>query len=204
MYLFDQRLLGGLIVVLLALLVGVKYGATGSVLDRPGGTALVQAVNVFNLFFLLVVNPAAAILLIARRAAAMDPTHLTIGPPWLLTTLEVLGLAVYVLGFLLMAWALLVLGRYYQLGGSAPREGDALVAAGPYRLIRHPMYAAATAIAFGLATLLQSGAVACVFGIYVVLILMLIPLEERGLQGAYGPRWDDYRGRTKRLVPFVY
>jgi len=203
MHLLDQRLLGGLIVILLAVLVTVKYRATGSVLDRPGGGALVQAVNVFNLFFLLVVNPVAAVLLIARNAWA-DPTHVAVGPPWLLTTLEVLGLAVYMLGFLLMAWALLALGRNYQLGGSVPRESDILVAAGPYRRIRHPMYAAAIAIAFGLATLLQSLAVACVFCGYVVLILLLIPLEEDGLRRTYGARWEEYGGATKRLVPFLY
>lgn len=57
MHLFDQRLLGILVLVLLGGLVVVKRMATGSVLDRPRGNFLIQLVNGFNLFFLLMVNP---------------------------------------------------------------------------------------------------------------------------------------------------
>jgi hypothetical protein len=59
---------------------------------------------------LLIVNPAAAMLLIARRLDTIDPTHMTIDPPSFLTVLESAGLMLYVMGFLLMAWALLSLG----------------------------------------------------------------------------------------------
>ncbi|MBE3134876.1 MAG: hypothetical protein IMZ55_15520, partial [Acidobacteria bacterium] len=54
MHLLDQEILGIAILCLLGMLVIVKQTATGSVLDRPRGDLLVQAVNVFNLFFLLV------------------------------------------------------------------------------------------------------------------------------------------------------
>ena len=204
MHLFDQRILGWLIVVLLAALVVVKRRATGSLLERPAGGPLEWLVNLFNLAFLLVVNPLAAVLLIARRLEALDPTHVSIGPPWLVTLLEVAGLAIYAIGCLLMAWALQVLGRNYQLGGSAPRATDRLVATGPYAAVRHPMYTAALAIALGLACLVQSGAVAVAFGIYLALILLLIPREEAGLRQAYGAAYDGYRRRTKKLIALVF
>jgi len=82
-----------------------------------------------------------------------------------------------------MAWALIDLGRGYQVGGSAPRPDDRLVTAGPYRFVRHPMYAAALAISLGLSLLLQSAVFAAVFGIYLALILALIPAEEAGCDG---------------------
>lgn len=204
MHLLDQRILGIAILFLLGMLVIVKRVATGSILDQPKGNPMIQFVNIFNLFFLLVVNPIAAILLITRRLATIDPTHIAINEPWILMVLEIVGLLKYVIGFILMAWGLITLGRSYQLGGRAPRSEDKMVADGPFRLVRHPMYTAALGISFGLACLIQSWGFFCVFCIYVVLILLLIPLEEDGLLKAYGEQYVSYKQSTRKLVPFVY
>ena len=204
MHPFDQRLLGFIVLFLLGALVAVKRLTTGSVLERPGGSFLLRLVNSYNLFFLLIVNPAAAVLLVARRLATIDPGHIAVDPPGLLRALEIIGLLGYVPGFALMAWALIVLSRNYQLGGCAPRPGDELVAKGPYRWIRHPMYASALGISLGLALLVQSWIFLCVFAVYLVLILALIPREEKALLQAYGESYAAYRGKTKKLVPFVY
>ncbi len=204
MHLFDPRILGIGILLLLASLVTVKQLATGSILDKPRGNLLIQLVNIFNLFFLLVVNPLAAVALILRTLEGLDPTHFNIGAPSLLVALEVVGLLLYVAGFLLMAWALLTLGRNYQLGGTAPRAQDDLIADGPYRLIRHPMYTAALIIALGLGLATQSWAFLCVFLIYLVLILALIPVEEGELGKAYGATYSAYRQKTKALLPSIY
>jgi protein-S-isoprenylcysteine O-methyltransferase Ste14 len=204
MHLLDQRTIGIAILSLLAILVAVKRAATGSALDRPTGAFVVQVVNAFNLSFLLVVNPLVAVLLIGRRLAAIDPTHVIIAAPWMLTAVEAVGAALYVGGLVLMAGALITLGRNYQLGGSAPRPEDGLVVAGPYRLIRHPMYTAALSMSLGLACLIQSWALACVFAVYVVLVLLLIPPEEDGLRRAYGAPYVTYQRGARKLVPFVY
>jgi protein-S-isoprenylcysteine O-methyltransferase Ste14 len=204
MNIVDQRILGIAILCLLGMLILVKQAATGSILDKPEGNRLVQLVNIFNLFFLLVVNPLAAVLLITRRMETVDPTHLTgIGLP-LLTVLEMVGLAIYVSGFFLMAWALITLRRNYQLGGSAPRSEDQMVVNGPYRLIRHPMYSAVLYISLGLACLLQSWAFFAVFCVYLALILPLISMEEKGLRKAYGEKYVEYQQRTKKLIPDVF
>ena len=194
-------ILGGLIALLLVMLVVVKRVATGSVLDKPTGGPLVQLVNAFNLFCLLVVNPLVAVLLITGHMPSADPSQAAVEPSW---PLEVLGLVVYLAGFLLMMWALITLGRNYQLGGSPPRAEDRLIATGPYRLIRHPMYTAALGISLGLASLTLSWVLALVFVIYLVLILLLIPREEDGLRQAFGDQYDTYRGSTNRLIPFAY
>ena len=204
MHLLDQRTIGIAILFLLGMLVTVKRVATGSVLDRPMGNLMVQLVNVFNLFFLLVVNPLVAILLITRRLATIDPTHLTIAEPWIVVVLEIIGLLMYAIGYFLMAGALVMLGRNYQLGGSAPRSEDKVVVDGPYRLVRHPMYTAALGISFGLVCLIQSWALFCVFCVYIVLILLLIPAEQDGLRKAYGEQYVSYQQKTRKLIPFVY
>jgi len=204
MNLLDQRILGIAILFLLGTLVTIKRVATSSILDKPKGNLMVQLVNIFNLFFLLVVNPLAAILLITGSLAMIDPTYTIINEPWVLMVLEIVGLVLYVTGYLLMAGALITLGRNYQLGGSAPRSEDKMVMDGPYRLVRHPMYTAALSISLGLACLIQSWAFLCVFCIYLVLIFPLIPMEEDELQKAYGEQYGAYQQKTRKLVPFVY
>jgi protein-S-isoprenylcysteine O-methyltransferase Ste14 len=196
--------LGIVILVLLGILVIVKQRATGSILDKPKGNFMIQLVNIFNLFFLLVVNPLAAILLIARSLGTIDPTHLTIRATWLWMGTEIAGLLLYVLGYGLMAWALTRLGNNYQLGGSAPRASDEMVLDGPYALVRHPMYTSALSISLGLACLLQSWGFFCVFCAYLALILLLVPAEEAGLRQAYGEQYAAYRQKTKKIVPFIY
>jgi protein-S-isoprenylcysteine O-methyltransferase Ste14 len=204
MHLLDQQVLGIGILLLLGILVTVKRIATGSVLDKPKGNLMVQLVNIFNLFFLLVVNPLAALLLVTRNLVTIDPTYMIIDEGWILMALEIVGLVMYVAGYLLMAWALITLGRNYQLGGSTPRDEDKLLVGGPYRLVRHPMYAAAWSISLGLACLTQSWALFCVFCIYLVLILLLIPMEEAGLEKAYGEQYVAYQLKSRRIIPFVY
>jgi len=204
MHLFDQKILGTAILLLIAMLVIVKRAATGSILDKPKGNFLVQIVNVFNLFFLLVVNPLAAILLITDRLPKIDPTHMTINEQWITTGVEIVGLVLCVAGYLLMAWALITLGRNYQLGGSAPRPEDKMISDGPYSLIRHPMYTAALSIALGLALLIQSGAVIGVFFIYLALITPLIGMEENTLRKAYDEQYRVYQQKTRKLIPFIY
>jgi protein-S-isoprenylcysteine O-methyltransferase Ste14 len=204
MNLLDQKTIGIVILILLAILVAVKRIATGSIFDKPKGGSLVQTVNIFNLFFLLVVNPLAAILLILGSLATADLTRITIGTPWILMILEIAGLVMYTTGFLVMAWALIRLGHHYQLGGSAPRSEDRLVEEWPYRQVRHPMYAAALSISLGLACLSQSMAFFGVFCVYLALVLPLINIEEDGLRNAYGERYTVYQQKTKKLIPLVY
>ncbi|MBA4394495.1 MAG: hypothetical protein C0407_13160 [Desulfobacca sp.] len=204
MHLFDQRILGIAILFLLGLLVVVKRKATGSVLDKPKGNFLIQIVNSFNLFFLLVVNPLAAIVLITRRMEIIAPTRITIDEPRIVLGLEMIGWGMVMTGYFLMAWALITLGRDYQLGGSAPRSEDKMVIAGPYQLVRHPMYTAALSISLGLACLIQSWAFFYVFCIYLVLIIPLISVEEEGLRKAYGKQYVAYRQKAKKLIPIIY
>jgi protein-S-isoprenylcysteine O-methyltransferase Ste14 len=202
-HLLGDRTLGALILCLLGILVGVKRLATGSVLDeRPDARFLVQGVNAFNLAFLLVVNPVAAVLLLAGRLPAWDLSRVEVPWRWLRAAVEAVGVGMYVVGCALMIWALLTLRSSYQLGGMAPRSQDALVVRGPYALVRHPMYTAALAMALGLGLTLQSLACLAVFVIYLVLLHALMPVEEAALRSAYGETYEAYARTVPRLIPF--
>jgi len=203
MHILDQRLLGLLILLLLAVLVVVKRTTTGSILEKPPRSPLLWLVNAFNLFFLLIANPLAAVLLVLERLRGADPTFLAIDAGLLLTTVELVGLVIYLAGFALMGWALIELDGNYQLGGSDPRATDAMIVGGPYALVRHPMYTAALAIALGLACLTQSMACLGAFAVYLGLILALIPVEETSLLAAYGESYAQYRRKVGKLLPFL-
>ena len=206
MHLLDQRALGFVMVLLLSTLVIAKHLATGSILrDKPSGGSLRMWVTyIFNLFFLLIVNPIAAMLLIARHVDAVDPTHIIVNVPWLLMGLEIAGMVLYGGGHLLMGWALVRLGRNYQAGGNFPRDVDEMVVVGPYRVVRHPMYTAALCISLGLACLIQSLAALSIFCIYIILIMLLVPAEEEGLRRAYGEQYTAYQQKVKRIAPLLY
>ena len=202
MQLLNQRTAGIIVLLLWAMLVVVKGMATGSLLkDRPHGGRWIWLTHVFNFLFLLVATPLAAILLIIRRPEALDPTALALGTPGLRIGIGAAGMLLYGTGCILLAWALFTLRRNYQVGGCVPRASDELVTRGPYRFVRHPMYAAALCISLGLACLTHSLAYFCVFCIYVLLIVRLIPFEEEGLRRAYGGRYLSYRDAVERLAP---
>ena len=205
MHLLDQRALGVVMLLLLSMLVAIKHFATGSILrDRPKGNLRIWLTHTFNLFFLLIVNPMAAMLLITGHLEAADPTHIAIDVPWLLMGLEIGSMVFYLTGYLLMVWALGRLRRNYQVGGNPPRASDEMVIVGPYRFVRHPMYTAALCISLGLACLIQSLAFLSVFCIYVVLIILLVPAEGEGLRRAYGEQYITYQQKVKRIVPLFY
>jgi protein-S-isoprenylcysteine O-methyltransferase Ste14 len=199
----DQRTVGIVILSLLGSLVVIKLVATGSLLkDRPQGGLRLWLTHIFNMAFLLVVNPLAGVLLVAR-SVALDPTHLVVESAWAQGLCQVAGLVLSAAGYLLMGWALLRLRGSYQPGGCAPRTTDRMVVAGPYRLVRHPMYTAALCIAFGLGCLTQSLACFAVFVAYVVLVGLLVPAEEAVLKRAYGEQYVAYQRRVGRLIPLI-
>jgi protein-S-isoprenylcysteine O-methyltransferase Ste14 len=120
---------------------------------------------------------------------------------------------------ILLLWAMLVVVKAIATGSllkDRPRGGVwiwlihiynflFLLVAAPLAavlmIVRHPIYTAALSIALGLACLTLSWAYFCMFSIYVILILSLIPFEEEGLRRVYGERYVVYRDAVKRLAP---
>ncbi len=202
MHLFHQQIAGMIVLLLWAMLVAAKAKATGSLLkDKPRGGIWLWLSHIFNFLFLLVAAPLAGIVLVLRRTEALALVPLALGTPGLRTGMGIAGMLLYGGGCILLAWALLTLRGNYQVGGSVPRDSDEFVTRGPYRFVRHPMYAAALCISLGLACLTLSLAYFCLFCLYVLLVLLLIPVEEEGLRRAYGKRYVLYSDAVKRLAP---
>jgi protein-S-isoprenylcysteine O-methyltransferase Ste14 len=113
-----------------------------------------------------------------------------------------LVIACQVLAVGLMLWARLTFGRRSFHASATPTEGG-LVKSGPYRFIRHPIYASVCLFAWASALGHLS-----VFSVSMALLLsvgaaMRIIAEERLLLERY-PEYAIYAARTKRVVPFVF
>ncbi|PWU18242.1 MAG: hypothetical protein C5B50_09595 [Verrucomicrobia bacterium] len=112
------------------------------------------------------------------------------------------GVAVQILAVLLITCARVAFGRRSFHVTANPTEGG-LVTTGPYRYIRHPIYAAvclfttaAVAAHCSWLTLLCGGAVWAS-------ALVRIPLEEKLVSARY-PEYRQYAARTSRLIPYVF
>lgn len=118
------------------------------------------------------------------------------------SAVQILGAALGVGGGFLFAKAAQALGTQMtaliQL-----QEGHELRKNGPYRYIRHPVYTAIMAIAFGQALLFLSPLAALLLPVLVGLAIYRSGLEESLLRSpeAFGATYDAYMARTGRFLP---
>jgi protein-S-isoprenylcysteine O-methyltransferase Ste14 len=79
-----------------------------------------------------------------------------------------------------------------------------LVTSGPYRWVRHPLYATASMLLLALALMLASWLLLlCVLLAVVLVRVFVIPVEERFLVEKFGDDYRAYMRRTGRLLPRV-
>lgn len=85
------------------------------------------------------------------------------------------------------------------------RERHELVSAGPYALVRHPMYTSFLLMGLGQVFLLPNW-VAGISGLigFAVLFLLRVDKEERMMLESFGSQYRAYMEKTKRIVPYLY
>jgi protein-S-isoprenylcysteine O-methyltransferase Ste14 len=137
-----------------------------------------------------------------------------LGLPW---AVRVLGIPLLLYGLGMAGWALAFRGplnvlastwvTLLKLLGRVPLEAAAdrrepLVVAGPYRLVRHPLYSGVDGLTFGIALLVDHPwAYLGAFGLALWFALVLAPFEERELRALFGPPYSEYMRSVRRFLP---
>ena len=115
----------------------------------------------------------------------------------------IIGLLIFLAALVLFHATHKALGRNWSVT-LAVREEHALVTAGVYRFVRHPMYSAfwlwAIAQAFTLQNWLAGLAGLIGFG---TLYLFRVGREEALMRETFGAAWDAYAAHTPRVIPFL-
>lgn len=91
-----------------------------------------------------------------------------------------------------------------ELAGIRPAAGsNSLQTAGPYRLVRHPLYLGWLLVVFGAASMTADRfAFAAITTVYLVIA---IPWEERSLLRIFGEPYARYQQTVRwRIIPYVY
>lgn len=83
------------------------------------------------------------------------------------------------------------------------REGGSLVAKGPYRFIRHPMYTGLIIIAWAFVGNFPT-TLRIIFAVVLTISLVIkLHLEEQYLKLSF-PLYSEYISKTKKLIPFIW
>ncbi|NIK60195.1 methyltransferase [Kribbella shirazensis] len=117
--------------------------------------------------------------------------------------LQGLGVAAWTAGVCVLVWASRAMGHFTGIDGVA--EGQELVTSGPYRYVRHPIYACFTLVVIGLALTFRSYLLVAVTAVWLVASLWWVSAEEALLSSAegFGDRYQAYRRTTGRFLPRV-
>jgi protein-S-isoprenylcysteine O-methyltransferase Ste14 len=111
----------------------------------------------------------------------------------------VLGIALAFGAALLRTWGSAYLGNFVVKAGTL--QGEQVMAAGPYRWIRNPLYVGGFLNLLALALLMPpSGAVFSIVAV-ALFVLRLIGAEEAFLSERLGEPYRAYRAKVPRLLP---
>jgi protein-S-isoprenylcysteine O-methyltransferase Ste14 len=116
------------------------------------------------------------------------------------TALADAGDLLCIAGVAFAIWARVTLGRNWGMPMTL-HDNPELVTAGPYRLVRHPIYTGLAAMFIGTALVFPLAAFAGV--IMIAYMVFSARREERDMEARFPDAYPAYRQRSKMLVPFV-
>lgn len=115
-----------------------------------------------------------------------------------------IGVAVLGLGVIVRQWSHRVLGRFHQALVTIQSDHQ-VITSGPYRLVRHPMYAGSVVAFFGVGLALGTWpGLGLVFVGTLPAMIRRIRVEEDALHESLGTEYRDYASGRARLLPGVW
>ncbi len=141
-------------------------------------------------------------LLVPGTVAVVVPLLLVGVPLPAIQPVSWLGLVLIVPGVALYLWCL---WNFATVGRGTPGPWDPterVVAAGPYRWVRNPMYLAVLAVILGQAVLFNSLALVAYAAVVAVIVhTFVVVYEEPTLAEQFGESYISYRERVERWLP---
>ena len=114
----------------------------------------------------------------------------------------VLGAMLVAAGYAGTLWCYFAMGNTWRIGINR-KEKTELVTAGPYRLVRHPIYLFQLLMLLGAALLLPTILSLVILALHLTCIQIKASDEEAYLLGVHGEQYRDYLARSGRLFPKV-
>lgn len=168
--------------------VGRRFRPDRDAVAREGQWSFVMRVALFFVFMGAILAYAAGPEWLGRFAVRLPPWLRWVGGGFALASLA------------LLVWVHHTLGRYWSV--NLELAGDhALVTAGPYARVSHPMYSALFGFLAGLSLLAASGLIALPSAAAIIILARRMPREEAMMAGRFGDEYRRYRERTGRLMP---
>ncbi|RVC64320.1 MAG: isoprenylcysteine carboxylmethyltransferase family protein [Mesorhizobium sp.] len=114
----------------------------------------------------------------------------------ILPQLQLVADLITIIGFTLCIWCLWWLGRSFSITAQARR----LVTAGPYQIVRHPLYACETIVLLGILLRNPIWMTAAVCAIALAFQYRRLVNEEKVLRAAF-PEYHEYAQRVPMFLP---
>ena len=121
--------------------------------------------------------------------------------------MDVIGLILYLAGCVFMLWARRTLGKMWGISTSQNvklRDDHQIIQSGPFAFVRNPMYFGWWVAMFGLVLLYPVWMVLLMFLFSMVAFIGRAHREEAALAERFGEVWEEYKKRTKFIIPFIY
>jgi protein-S-isoprenylcysteine O-methyltransferase Ste14 len=141
-----------------------------------------------------------AIVLIVIFGSGVPFFHFPVVPQGIV--MSVIAAIFCVIGLSIAIWARMYLGGNWS-SHPALKEDHELVTSGPYRFVRHPIYAGVILAAIG--SMLVSGVawvVALLF--FCAMFISRVKVEERLMTQQFPNQYPAYKEKTKAIVPFLW
>src|SRR5262245_714148 len=142
----------------------------------------------------------AFVLLFQRRPGGVLGLHVTDVPVGIALSADAVCLAA--VGFAI--WARLTLGRNWSGALASIGENHELVVVGPYRYVRHPIYAGFLVDILATAITLGTVASYLAVGVGLLAFLMRIFIEEDLMRSQFPDAYPAYQAKTAALIPGLF
>jgi len=114
-----------------------------------------------------------------------------------------LGVVLSALGFALVFWSGVALGRQYSADVTIQKEHH-LITSGVYQRIRHPRYLGVIALSVGVSCVFRSWIGLIASGFFIAALIYRISDEEAAMYKEFGNEWETYCKPSWCLIPYIF